>query len=739
MRQKLNTKNLYEELAYAAEARAAGRNSRIGLAVVSTALAALIIPASIAVGWFLLILVTQYADKVIFNRLYKAEEKHIPLDRAVFMAKAFITFSSTVYISLGFALWTLGGLEGKLYAFILFNASLVHSSIFLSRATFLKPASITPFVVMLLGLPLCSYLIDHSMSLSGFIAVFGAVVLSLITSVKAYSWVEQTFAEQVSAQQKAEHEAQKTEAANARLLAINHALDTHAMVTRSTPDGELLSVNEAYCEKTQYSRDELLSQHHTVLDTGYHPTSFFEDIQSTINAGKVWTGQIQNKTKDGSVFWGDTTISPIKTADGSIAECISIRRDITDLLEAREQAEQANKAKSEFLAMMSHELRTPMNAVLGMASLLKASDLDDQQREYITALNDGGEMLMTVLNDILDLSKIEAGKLDMETIDVDVRHAVKRLERLWGPNASDKGLKFVCTIDDDVPSVIRGDITRILQIVYNLLSNAVKFTEEGEVSLKVSAKALSKNTSQISFAVQDSGVGISKEAQSRLFTSFEQADKSVTRKFGGTGLGLAISKRLAELMDGDIEICSKPGQGACFTFTLAAKTITAENLPASTVKKAKPAKAKTPGNKKPLRILAAEDNALNQRVLNAFLQPFSHEVIMVEDGVEALEQLSTQAFDLVLMDIQMPRKDGMTTTRELRASEGINADIPIIAMTANAMSGDRQKCLDAGMTDYVTKPIDPRVLITAITRAGAQKKDQSKKSAGPGGTASACA
>jgi PAS domain S-box-containing protein len=726
MRQKTNENDLYEELSYAAKARAAGRKSRIWLAVVSTALAALIIPLPIAIGWLLIVLINQIGDKVVFTRLSQASERAIPLGRALLQAKIFIAISSTVYISLGFALWSLGGIEGKLYAFILFNASLVHSSIFLSRATFLKPASISPFVLMLLGLPLYSYFGDHSMTLGGFTAVFGAVVLSLITSVKAYSWVEQTFIEQISAKKAAEREAEKVECANAQLRAVNQALDNHALVTKSTPEGIFLSVNEAYCEKSQYTRKELIGKNHKMLDTGFHPPELFEKIQSYILAGKVWTGQIQNRAKDGTIYWGDTTISPIKNGDGKIIECISIRRDITDLLEAREQAERANQAKSEFLAMMSHELRTPMNAVLGMASLLNASDLDDQPREYITALTDGGELLMTVLNDILDLSKIEAGKLEMETIDVDVRHAIKRLERLWAPNAEDKGLKFTCTIDDSVPSVIRGDITRIRQIIYNLLSNAVKFTEEGEVSLNVSAEAIDGKSSRLAFAVKDTGVGISKEAQSRLFTSFEQADKSVTRKFGGTGLGLAISKKLAQLMGGDINICSKPGKGACFTFTLEAKIITNETLKEKTEAAPKPKTKKDNKSKTSLRILAAEDNALNQRVLKAFLQPFNYDVVFANDGVEAMEYLDTQVFDMILMDVQMPRKDGLTTTQELRALDGPNANIPIIAMTANAMSGDRQKCLDAGMTDYVPKPIDPRVLLTAIARASTQKTSNDK-------------
>ncbi|PHS21316.1 MAG: hypothetical protein COA85_13145 [Robiginitomaculum sp.] len=721
-----NEDQLYNELENAAKGRNAGRKSRVVYAVLVSLLAALIIPPLYAFIWFAAVLTAQFIDGRAFNYLARIQKGALSARQGKILANIIVGFSTIIFAALGPVLWELGGTAGKLFAILLLNASLVHSSILLSRARFLYLVSVLPFVIPLLVLPLCDYFIEHTLSLNGLIAVFFAMILPLFANNKAYKWLHSVMQEQQAAQLSAEQEAENAERMNAQLMALNQALDTHAMVTRSTPEGVLLSVNDAFCEKTQYSREELIGHHHTILDSGHHSKKFFEDMQAKLNAGKVWAGLIQNKAKDGSLYWGDTTISPIKNGDGKITECISIRRDITDLLEARKQAERANQAKSEFLAMMSHELRTPMNAVLGMASLLKASDLNTQQREYITALTDGGEMLMTVLNDILDLSKIEAGKLEMETIEVDVRHAVKRLERLWAPNAEDKGLSFICTIDDDVPSVIRGDITRIRQIVYNLLSNAVKFTEQGEVCLHVSAESISNDKARIFFAVRDTGVGISEEAQSRLFTSFEQADKSVTRKFGGTGLGLAISKKLAQLMNGDISIASKPGEGTCFTFVLESPVVTRKSLKDAEKESSDPAIIQTDPSKTRLRILAAEDNPLNQRVLKAFLQPFNYDVIMVEDGVEALEQLASQSFDLVLMDVQMPRKDGMTTTREIRSSDGPNANIPIIAMTANAMSGDRQKCIDIGMTDYVAKPIDPRVLLTAIARASAQNRTHPK-------------
>ncbi len=710
------------ELDHAAKGRREGRQSRVGLAIAVAVLASCLIPASYAAGWLALVFAVQFADSAYFAAISKACARGRVWPRARLGAMMVVGLSTIVFAALGVALWQLGGNSGRIFAVLLFCGSLVHASVFLSQARFLYPVSVAPFILGLMAMPLYSLLGDHSMRFSGAMPIIGGALMFLFASKKSYAWVQQILQQQQDARAIAIWEKEKAEAANARLRSINRALNKHAMVAISDEHGVLLEVNDMFCKQSQYTREELIGRNHTILDSGYHDEAFFKEMQDTISAGEIWSGQIQNRAKDGTLYWSDVTISPELDNDGNVVSCISIRRDITDLHEAVAEAKRANAAKSEFLAMMSHELRTPMNAVLGMAQLLKNTELDPQQREYITAVTDGGEMLMTVLNDILDFSKIEAGKMQIENINVDVRHAVKRLERLWAPNARDKGLRFVCAIDDDVPSVVLGDITRIRQVIYNLLSNAVKFTQEGEVRLHVSAKAIGPEKTCLRFTVSDTGEGISEEAQKRLFSSFEQADKSTTRRFGGTGLGLAISKRLANLMDGDISVCSKPGEGSCFTFTLNAEVITAGSLEKESSSKQSELPAQQPEQRRRLRILAAEDNPLNQRVLLSFLKPLQHHVTVASDGQEALDLLKTQSFDLVLMDVQMPRKDGLTAARELRASGGPNATIPVIAMTANAMSGDRQKCLDAGMSDYVAKPIDPRVLFTAIAKATARRQ-----------------
>jgi PAS domain S-box-containing protein len=717
------TEQLYLEMQRAAKGRKDGRKSRIVLSLALGLLTLPSIPIIYLLGWFGFVAFTTLADTYIFNRIAEMKKHNISPQRAKIMAIMTIGASTTAFSLIGVIMWQLGDFPGKIFAVLLFGGSLVHSSVFLSQAKSLYFTAITPFIIPMIALPIYSYIGDHSMGLGNMITVLGSSVLFFIASNKAYSWVQDVILEHREAQLAAIEEKEKSQTTAAHLTAMHQALNEHALVSKSDPAGYLISANDAYCKKTGYSREELIGKHLTMLDSGYHPLEFFEDMSAVLKQGKVWSGTIQSQAKDGTLFWGDTTISPIKNSRGKIIECISIRRDITDLLEARKEADRANQAKSEFLAMMSHELRTPMNAILGMAQLLKSTELNELQRDYITSVTDGGEMLMTVLNDILDLSKIEAGKLQIETINVDVRHAVDRLERLWEPNAKDKGIKFICEIDDNVPSVIRGDITRIRQVVYNLLSNAVKFTPKGEVKLRVFAEETCQDRAKISFSVSDTGVGISQEAISRLFTSFEQADKSVSRKFGGTGLGLAISKKLAELMGGNISVTSTLGEGTCFIFCIEAETVSCVTWDKDTQPKPVKNNDKTKSNRKAkkLRILAAEDNALNQKVLTAFLKPLGHELVIANDGVEALEQLATEHFDLILMDIQMPRKDGLATTKELRASSGLNANIPIIAMTANAMAGDREECLEICMNDYVPKPIDARVLFTAIAKATAKQ------------------
>ena len=378
---------------------------------------------------------------------------------------------------------------------------------------------------------------------------------------------------------------------------------------------------------------------------------------------------------------------------------------------AQREAEAASQAKTDFLATMSHELRTPMNAVLGAADLLGRTELSEEQKGHVAILADGGAILMHVLNDVLDLSKIEAGKLSIDPTRTDIHDFVRRCAALWAPRADDKQLEFSLSISPDVPQYVLVDTTRVGQIVFNLLSNALKFTETGSIRLSLDSELVEPDRVELRLHVADSGIGMSEDALARLFTAFSQADGSISRRFGGTGLGLSISQKLAEMMDGRISVTSIAGQGSTFSLALNVDVARAPDVdlsgPEDVDNDLRPA----------LRILVAEDNLSNQRIIDFFLRPIGAEVTIVGDGQQALEALSVSAFDLVLMDMQMPVMDGLEATRRLRASGGVNAGIPVLALTANVMDAQKKACFEAGMTGHIAKPIDARLLLTGVINA----------------------
>ncbi len=626
-------------------------------------------------------------------------------------------------------------------------------------------------------------------------------------------------------------------------------------------NGSIEYTNPAFTKITGYTAEEAIGHNPRILQSGEHGTEFYKNLWETLAKGKTWRGEFHNKSKDGHYFWESASISPMINPNGKTTHYIAVKEDISErveamfaLEEAKNAAESATQAKADFLANMSHEIRTPLNAIYGMTGLLLDTPLNAEQQDFVETARGGSETLLAVINNILDFSKLEAGKVELEKQPFYIRECVETALDLLAGKAAEKMLELAYIIETDTPSAILGDVTYVRQILVNLLGNAIKFTETGEVIVHVKSKSLKDNLHEIEFSVRDTGIGIPANRLNRLFKSFSQVDTSTTRKYGGTGLGLAISNKLAKSMGGRMWVKSEEGKGSTFLFTIQAtrktdakplialgaqpqlegkrvlivddnatnrlilvkqtqswgmksqavssgkealslirknqtfdiaildmqmpqmdgfmlvkeiesiyqdntfpfiilssmgrnkprtadknivaflnKPIKTSNLFNILLSAIEPTPIKVTENKKtaglerslgerhPLRILLAEDNPINQKVAIHILKRLGYNIDIANNGIEALESLERQDYDVILMDIQMPEMDGDEATHKIRTDIPKEKQPYIIAMTAHALEGDREKYLSLGMNNYVGKPVKIDELVKALETAPSLK------------------
>jgi PAS domain S-box-containing protein len=487
-----------------------------------------------------------------------------------------------------------------------------------------------------------------------------------------------------------------------------------AGVFRCLQEGNFLDCNDAAAKILGYdSRQDLIGR--PAKEIFLRPADKDAVDRKMEQEGSIAGQELCMRRKDGTLVWVMSNTSVLDGQQGPEVEGtfvdITVRKQAEEQMRlAKEAAEAANRAKSEFLANMSHEIRTPMNGVIGMTNLALGTELTPEQRDYMNTVKSSAQALLSIINDILDFSKIEARKLELEKIPFSVREVVRTVTKDLSLQAQQKHLSLLCNFTPDIPHAVKGDPGRLRQVLMNLVGNAVKFTEQGEIMVQV--KTLSGE--MLHFSVRDTGIGVSEEKQKSIFEAFVQADSSSTREYGGTGLGLAIASQIVALMGGRIWLESEPGKGSTFFFTGHFEVVDgklSQNSGDATFKR-----QDTPaGDQKKLRVLIAEDNFINSQLATRLIAKQGHSAVVVESGREALNALDRESFDLVLMDVQMPDMDGIEATSAIREQERITGEhLPIIAMTAHAMSGDRERCLDAGMDAYITKPVDAQKLFDAI-------------------------
>lgn len=487
----------------------------------------------------------------------------------------------------------------------------------------------------------------------------------------------------------------------------------------SSADGKIEWVNEGFKRLTGYSLNDVSGTFADMVVknnlSGLNPNSaYYKQMMDTL---KSVSYESKNFRKNGEEYWVLTTLTPILDHDGKVIKIIAVDSDLTakkkiefQLVAARNEALKLAKVKDDFLANMSHEIRTPMNGIIGMAQLLSETALDEKQKKYLDSIRFASDNLLALINDVLDLAKIEAEKIKFEQIPFSIHELVENLTGIMHQKVEEKGLEIKVETDDSVPKFVIGDPYRVNQILMNLVSNSVKFTHKGTISINIKQEEENEDDVTVRFVVSDTGIGISEENISKVFEHFTQADSEVTRKYGGTGLGLTIVKKLVESQGGSIEVESEVNKGTTFYFSLNFRKVKdAAQIP---LKKIKERDLKSLSGK---TVLLVEDNELNTMVATEFLEKSGLIVAHAVNGVIAVNMAEEKKYDFILMDIQMPEMDGYSASRKIRASDSSpNITSPIIAMTAHALQGEREKCLNAGMNDYISKPLQKELLMELL-------------------------
>jgi len=512
-----------------------------------------------------------------------------------------------------------------------------------------------------------------------------------------------------------------------------YALDESSIVAITDQKGIINYVNDNFCKISKFRREELIGKDHRIINSGFHPKEFIRDLWTTISGGKIWRGEIKNKAKDKSVYWVDTTIVSFLNEHGKPYQYVAVRTDITERKRIEKEfteakvfaefateiaekakrnaesatqiAEDAVKAKQQFLSNMSHEIRTPMNAIIGFTKVVLKTDLSAKQKEYLSAIKTSGDALIVLINDILDLAKVDSGKMTFEKTPFHLKASLSSMLHLFETKIQEKNLQLVKEYDSKIPEMLIGDPVRLHQIILNLVSNAVKFTTKGEITVSVRLLNEDEEKTTIEFAVTDTGIGIAENKTENIFENFQQANIDTSRLYGGTGLGLAIVKQLVERQGGSIHVKSKINEGSTFSFRLSFQKTKAEaELETGVVELDREIRN--------IKVLVVEDIALNQLLMKTILDDFGFERDFADNGKIALKKLKKHSYDIVLMDLQMPEMNGFEATEYIRNT--MNSKIPIIALTADVTTVDLEKCKAVGMNDYITKPIDERLLYSKI-------------------------